>query len=227
MTELRCHFTVVILAVGVSRSPSYWMRYHPTVYLTRFVSFLCGHSMVRIRTYVAFLYAGLSLCYMKKIVFVPAGMSDPHTCASRSTSLIFTLSHSCLSLLLSRAVSSDWPPVFLLMAEPAKWRYDLGVRLDGHTEGGLTFVAASGCRRRWPEFTVSCSYVVGCAGGCTTIGTCAPSVTVGHNFWPLTDGIWLRNTGSSGSYINLRITSTYPNSFLSTIKHMHLCSSTL
>ena len=85
------------------------------------------------------------------------------------------LIHSCPSLLLSRAASSDGRYVSLLMTASSKWGYDFGVGLDGRTEGDCTFMALARYyrRRRWPGLIVDCSYVAGCTYGWTTLGTYA------------------------------------------------------
>ena len=61
---------------------------------------------------------------MKKIAFVPAGISGPHPCVSRSTSRAFALSHSCPSLPMINTANSDGINVSLLMTSPAKYNQD-------------------------------------------------------------------------------------------------------
>ena len=118
--ELRWHFTIVILDVGVAKLPLYWIWSPPNVHQPRFISFLCGLSVVIMCTYISFLCSSLILWSMKNIAFIPAGISDLNPCASRSTSLIFALSHSWPSLLSSNDANSDDLHVPLLMAAPAK-----------------------------------------------------------------------------------------------------------
>ena len=108
------------LAVGVAKSPSHWMRYPLTVFWNRFVSFLGGLSVVIMCTYISFLCSSLILWSMKNIAFIPAGISDLNPCASRSTSLIFALSHSWPSLLSSNDANSDVQHMSLMMESPAK-----------------------------------------------------------------------------------------------------------
>ena len=67
---------------------------------------------------------------MKNIVFVLAGISGPHPCASRSTSLTFALSQYYPSLLLSNDTNSDVLYMSLLMTSPAKF-HKRGVHMLG------------------------------------------------------------------------------------------------
>ena len=99
---------------------TYTYAYICVVLRTIFVSFLCGHYVVIMWTYVAFFWAGLSLCSMKNITLVPAGISGSHPCASRETSCIFALSHSCHSLIMSTDFNSDFLCVSLLVISSSK-----------------------------------------------------------------------------------------------------------
>ena len=68
----------MILDVGVAKLPLYWIWSPPTVHPTRFISFLCGLSVVTMRIYLAFLLAVLSLWSMKKIMSILADISGPY-----------------------------------------------------------------------------------------------------------------------------------------------------